>query len=256
MPSMRTEQLRTLLWISNTLLALAMATVGLAWAVEVWMRPTPAATSGQEISLPQPQVQPQPELSAFRVCWEARILEERPVEPVKPPKEQKPVAAPPAPAMVAPFTLVAAVPHTDPQRSYAILLDGGRQVLVRQGCVIGKTGWRMVGIERDRVRLAQGSATATLERKRNVLLDKPAASPALQTFLSGVQESDQRLTVTQSGSLAALGFEAQDQIIAVGGKRVVNLSQLRQSLQESATTLTEVSVLRQGRLVSLHLNAK
>lgn len=254
---MRAEPLRILLWVSNLLLALALATVGLAWTVEVWMGPAPAAlVRAEEIPLPKPQAQPQPDLSAFRVCWEAKILEERPVEPVKPPKKPEPAAMPPVQAATAPFTLVAAAGHTDPQRSYAILLDGGRQVLVRQGCVIGKTSWRVVGIERDRVRLAQGSATATLERKRNVLPNQPATSPSLQMFLSGVQESDQRLTVTQSASLAALGFEAQDQIVAVGGKRVYDLAGLRQNLEESAVALTEVSVLRQGRLVSLHISAK
>ncbi len=192
-----------------------------------------------------------PDLSAFRLCWEAKILEDHPQEPEKPP------ATPPQPVPsltpTAPFTLIAC--HENPAKSSAILLLDGHQILVRLGCPVGKTLWRVTAIERDCVHLTQGTATVVLERKKNPLLRK---SPELsvQSLLRGIEEREARLTIRQGAELTALGFQAQDQIIAVAGKRIYGLADLRQSLEQSGSALTEVSVLRQGRLVAVHLTVE
>ena len=204
-------------------------------------------------------------LAAFRQCWQAQIISAAPSQstspqPRKPRREPKRVAAPQLP-----FNWVSAIVHSQPAKSYVVLFDQRQhqQLLLRAGQVIPGSNYRILKINRDQVEIACGAtAVAILERPKPWQhLGKPAQEQQnltryktmLDAFDNKTSNRHGRITVIDTSVLGQYGFQQHDQIIAVAGERVQNLSQLKQRLVDSGHVLTEISVLRRDRVISLYI---
>jgi hypothetical protein len=68
---------------------------------------------------------------------------------------------------------------------------------------------------------------------------------------SSTNQQESKLIIGNTPALSQYGLKPQDQIISVGGKRVYILSHLKEILAALDKSVTEIVVLREGRIVSV-----
>lgn len=190
-------------------------------------------------------------LEDFSICWTGRVLEPAPpAEPAAKAQPAPPPPPPPAPVPVQlPFEWVGAVVDRDPGRCYAILLDRRTrsQILVRQGELIPKTDCRVSLVESDRIHIDSGGARAVVERENR----RRNLGGADSSSRSPISVEGGNITIVDGADLERHGLRGGDRIVAVEGRRVESLSQLRESLRRLGKSPARVSVLREGRTVTL-----
>ena len=263
------QKIAHILQATAIMLALIATTLAIKLAVD-WFYPTKPTDLLAQLP-PEPpryhQSLPESRLTnaAFRQCWEAEITAPAPssqpqAKPPQPRPEPKQVSA-----QQLPFSWVSAIVHSQPSKSYVVLFDQVRQhqLLLQQGQAIPGSNYRVLKIGRDEIEISCGpTAIAIIERPKpwQQLGKLPKQQQNLvryKTMLDafGTKTSDRagRIMVTDTSVLGQYGFHQHDQIIAVGGERVQNLPQLKQRLANAGHVLTEISVLRRGRMISLYI---
>lgn len=189
-------------------------------------------------------------LEDFDICWTARILE--PAPPPKSPAKSRsaPVPDPPPtpPALVQlPFEWAGAIVGREPGDCYAILLDKRlrKQVLVRQGEFVPETDCRVVRVEVNKIHIDSGGAQAVVEpEKRRQKLDD--SDPRIYWGDGGI-------SIVDGAGLSRYGLRKGDRIVAVEGQGIESPARLRESLGRIDKASASVSVLREGRSLSLEM---
>lgn len=179
------KKLAGILMTINGILVLIVIPLAIKLGVDYFLpKPTHLATMPSKQERPT-SPQNKPALDDFRVCWNADILETAPKLPDKTndTKPKPPVIRPEQ----LPFEWVWAIPNSDPDKSFVVLADRGtkKQILAKQGAIIGGTNYRVIAIENDQVKLALGDMEAILPRPQ------PQAKSGITTISSVKDDTDQ-----------------------------------------------------------------
>jgi hypothetical protein len=187
----------------------------------------------------------------FILCFSTPILEEKPIVESKP----APIQSQPQPEtpIQLPFQWVGVMVHSNRENSYAIILDKGtqQQILVKEGNFISGTTFKVINIAKNRIQIQLGNKIAILEQPKiwEELIKHDKSD--LTKMNSSTNQQESKLIIGNTLALSQYGLKPQDQIISVGGKRVQSLSHLQEILATLEKSVTEILVLRAGRIVSV-----
>ena len=163
------KKVATAMIIANILLALSLTTVTIGWIVDYFI-PTPPAPQENELAdtpPPQPKESDKTDILAFKECWEAPLLEQKP-QPTKSPPPKKAKEPPKKTVTNLPFLWCSVMMHSQPEKSYAVILDtsGNTQILVKEGDTLPKSDYRVIAIAKDKIKIADGSSEFIIHRPK------------------------------------------------------------------------------------------
>ncbi len=212
-------------------------------------------------------------LDKFSVCWDARVLADKPVEIKKVVEAEKPKLPVVQEKMELPFEWVAAAVHSIPEKTYAILLDkrNQQQILVKVWTVIPNSAYRVTQITNNAVEIQNGNSKGVLakpkmwqpemseETAKNVVISPEKTlenKPKDKVFDADCITVENNKLLVLDSRFAEYGLQKKDHILVADGKRVANISQFQQvmaDVQKKTENTMDISVLRQGSIISLKI---
>jgi len=243
------QKLVPVLMVASFLLALFIVTYAIKYTVDRFVSaPSPQKPFPLTMPMKDNTSSTRPPFEeTMSACWKADILEEKPPKDTTPPVAQ--TLQPPPPAVKLNYTLMGIAAHPDPEKGYAMLLIGNQQVLVKVGATIPDTVYKVIEITPDCVKISCGQVIVTLEREKPWL----ALQQGEQSISETLAMQDNRIVVINCKNLAGYGLQEHDQIVSVAGQRIQSLEELRHALEQETRAVTDISILREGRIVSLVL---
>jgi hypothetical protein len=246
------QRLAKALYLGNGLLALGF----LALVIAGIAAPKPPIEMPIPLQTPPQRSEERFTVEMLRPCHEILLLEDAPKtdDLPKPPLPQP--AQPKETPVKPPYQWVGVCVHSVPQKSFAMLMDErtGQQVMVCQGGLIPGTSFEVVEITRNSVKIRMSAAIGIVERPKPEKIGKPESKALLESISkNSLTIEKNKVMVGAAPGLFKYGLQTQDQIVAVDGKRIYNLTQLEEAVSGTERSLADVSVLRQGRIMSIVL---
>lgn len=252
------RRMQKFLVVGNCLLLLAVPSFALKLAVNGFMeKPPPLSKESLGLVPPPRKVQETKEMSFSMLapCYEAKFFEDRPVETEKPPPKEEP--APVQELTDLPFEWIGVAVHPEAKSSTAILLDKRtqKQVLVQEGKFIRGSKYKIAHISVDEVKIQLGTAAATLLKPKPwqfVHKSEDGAGSALPDGLIPVDDNNV-IAGIEDDVLGGYGLREQDQVIAVAGKPVANLIELKAALSTVKNDFAALLIRRQEERITFLL---
>ncbi|MBI4850003.1 MAG: hypothetical protein HY808_15750 [Nitrospirae bacterium] len=251
------RRLENLFLLCNCLLAIAVPSLALKLAVHGLME-KPALLSKESLGLVRPpcRIQETKEISfpMLAPCYETKFLEDRPVETEKPPPETpRPVLT----LVELPFEWVGVAVHPVAKNSAVILLDkrSQKQILVQGGKFIRGSKYKIIHITEDEVKIQLGEAVSTLTKPKPwQFIHKPEEDPMAASFDTQITVDDNNVIVAvENEALLGNGLREQDQVIAVEGKAVANLTEFKATLSTVSKDFLALLIRRQEERITFLL---